>query len=41
MTAIERAEILWENGEPLPCDLTAELLEQGYDVAALEAKHQQ
>ena len=26
-------------GEPLPVDLTARLIEAGYDVAALEAKH--
>jgi hypothetical protein len=33
---IEHAILLLEEGEPLPVDLTARLLEAGIDVAALE-----
>lgn len=29
----------WEQGTPIPLDLFAELLAEGYDVEALEAKH--
>lgn len=36
---LELALTYWEEGEPLPLDLFAELLAQGYDVEALEAQH--
>lgn len=39
MTAYERALIYWAHGEPLPLDLAAELMADGYDVEALEARH--
>lgn len=36
-----RASIHWEAGNPLPTDLFAEMLSEGMDVEALEAKHKQ
>lgn len=34
-----KAMTYWENGEPLPLDLFAELLAEGYDVQELEAQY--
>lgn len=35
-TALEIAEVMIAEGQPLPLDLVADLLEQGIDVYALE-----
>lgn len=39
MTALERAIAYWEEGLPIPLDLAVELMAEGYDVEALEAKY--
>lgn len=39
MSLLERAILIWEEGEPIPLDLAAELMAEGYDVETLEAKH--
>lgn len=40
MTNLTRAYLFyWDKGYRVPADLAARLLEEGYDVEALEAKH--
>jgi hypothetical protein len=34
-----KAISLWQKGSPIPMDLFAELIEQGYDVPSLEARY--
>lgn len=38
-TPLERAMEQWKHGCTIPLDLAVELMEQGYDVPALEARH--
>ena len=38
-SALGRAIAQWRTGRPIPMTLAAELLQQGFDVAALEARH--
>ncbi|HCL3314600.1 TPA: hypothetical protein N2A14_002608 [Pseudomonas aeruginosa] len=37
--ALQQALTYWSEGLPIPLDLFAELLAEGYDVEALEEKH--
>lgn len=37
--ALATAIVLWKRGEPVPVNITAALLEEGFDVDALEAKY--
>jgi hypothetical protein len=37
----DRAVSLLRDGEPLPVDLEASLMNQGYDVSAMYENHQQ
>lgn len=40
MTNLTRAYLYyWDKGRRVPADLAARLLEEGYDVEALEAKY--
>jgi len=36
---LERAISILREGNPLPCDLIADLLNEGYDVSAIERKY--
>lgn len=38
-SALGRAIQQWSNGLPIPLTLAVELMEQGFDVPALEARH--
>lgn len=38
-SALGRAIAQWRTGRPIPMTLAAELMQQGYDVPALEARH--
>jgi hypothetical protein len=38
-TPLERAIEQWKHGNRIPLTLATELLEQGYDVQALEARY--
>jgi len=38
-TALDRAKDQWAHGWTIPLDLAAELIEEGYDVARLEAQY--
>ena len=38
-SALGQAIATWQDGQPIPMTLFAELAELGYDVPALEAKH--
>lgn len=39
MSLLEQALFYWNQGLPIPLDLAARLMAEGYDVPALEAKH--
>lgn len=39
VSALGRAIAHWQSGRRIPMTLAAELMEQGYDVPALERKH--
>lgn len=38
-SAIGRAIAMWESGHHIPLDLYTKLIEDGYDVPRLEARH--
>jgi hypothetical protein len=39
VTPLDRAIDQWSHGNRIPLDLAAELIEEGYNVAALEAQY--
>lgn len=39
MSNLSRAIIIWNNGYPIPLDLAAALMAEGYDVEELEKLH--
>jgi hypothetical protein len=38
-SSLGRALAMWDRGHHIPLDLYAELVQQGFDVPALEARH--
>lgn len=39
MSNLSRAIIIWNAGYPIPMDLAAALMAEGYDVKELEERH--
>lgn len=40
-TPLARAIATWQNGQSIPMDLFADLMEQGFDVPSLERRYAQ
>lgn len=39
MSNLSRAIVIWNQGYPIPLDLAAALMAEGYDVKELEERH--